>query len=162
MDDPYSLAHAGSFSRRNSAYWRRSGLMKPDQDALRRAIATRRGYCSWTVDHAGWVVTLHSPDEQDFYGKTLEMALAWCLVWLMAPELGSWELDRFWPDRGAMTAQMASSVPGDQCGPGHHAQGRCSCARGWQNSHFIAGVSAIAPFHVRRWRLRIRCDAHGC
>ena len=58
------------------------------QDALRRAIATRRGYCSWDVDHAGWVVTLHSPDEQDFYGKTLEEALAWCLVWLMAPELG--------------------------------------------------------------------------
>jgi hypothetical protein len=58
------------------------------QDALRAAIATRRGYCSWDVDHAGWVVTLHSPDEQDFYGKTLEEALAWCLVWLMAPELG--------------------------------------------------------------------------
>ena len=58
------------------------------QDALRRAIATRRGYCSWDVDHAGWVVTLHSPEEQDFYGKTLEEDLAWCLVWLMAPELG--------------------------------------------------------------------------
>jgi hypothetical protein len=39
-------------------------------------------------EHAGWVVTLHSPDEQDFSGKTLEEALAWCLVWLMAPELG--------------------------------------------------------------------------
>lgn len=58
------------------------------QDALRRAIATRCGDCSWTVDHAGWVVTLHSPDEQDFYGKTLEEALVWCSVWLMAPELG--------------------------------------------------------------------------
>jgi hypothetical protein len=58
------------------------------QDSLRGAIATRRGYCSWDVDHASWVVTLHSPDEQDFYGKTLEDALAWCLVWLMAPELG--------------------------------------------------------------------------
>ncbi len=58
------------------------------QDALRRAIATRRGYCSWDVDHAGWVVTLHSPDEHDSYGRTLEEALAWCLVWLMAPELG--------------------------------------------------------------------------
>jgi hypothetical protein len=57
-------------------------------DALRAAIATRRGYCSWDVDHAGWVVTLHSPNEQDFSGKTLEEALAWCLVWLMAPELG--------------------------------------------------------------------------
>jgi hypothetical protein len=58
------------------------------QDALRRAIATRRGYCSWDVDHAGWVVTLRSPVEHDFYGKALEEALAWCLVWLMAPELG--------------------------------------------------------------------------
>ncbi len=57
-------------------------------DALRRAIATRRGSCSWTVDHAGWVVTLHSPNEQDFSGKTLEEVLAWCLVWLMPPELG--------------------------------------------------------------------------
>jgi hypothetical protein len=58
------------------------------QDALRKAIATRRGYCSWTVDHASWVVTLHSHEEQDFYGKTLAEALAWCLVWLMATELG--------------------------------------------------------------------------
>jgi hypothetical protein len=33
-------------------------------------------------------VTLHSPEEQDFYGKTLEEALTWCLVWLVAPQLG--------------------------------------------------------------------------
>jgi hypothetical protein len=58
------------------------------QDALRRAIAIRRGYCSWDVDHAGWVVTLHSPDEHEFNGRTLEEALAWTRVWLMAPELG--------------------------------------------------------------------------
>lgn len=58
------------------------------QDALRRAIASRRGYCSWDVDHAGWVVALHSPEEHDFSGRTLEEALAWTLVWLMAPELG--------------------------------------------------------------------------
>ena len=51
-------------------------------------IATRRGYCWWDVDHTGWVVTLSSPEEQEFYGKTLEEALAWCLVWLMAPEIG--------------------------------------------------------------------------
>jgi len=57
------------------------------QDALRRAIAHRRGYCWWTVDHASWVVTLDSPREE-FYGRTLEEALAWCLVWLMAPEIG--------------------------------------------------------------------------
>ena len=57
------------------------------QDALRAATATRRGYCWWTVDHAGWVVTLDSP-RKEFYGRTLEEALAWWLVWLMAPEIG--------------------------------------------------------------------------
>jgi hypothetical protein len=55
------------------------------QDALRAAIATRRGYCSWTVDHASWAVRLHSPEVHDFYSKTLEEALAWCGVWLIAP-----------------------------------------------------------------------------
>jgi hypothetical protein len=50
-------------------------------------MATRRGSGSWTVDHAGWVVRFHSPEEQDFYGKTLGEALAWCLLRLMAPEL---------------------------------------------------------------------------
>jgi hypothetical protein len=29
-------------------------------------------------------MTLDSPERHDFYGKTLEEALAWCLVWLMA------------------------------------------------------------------------------
>ena len=56
--------------------------------ALHAASANRRDSCDWTVDHAGWVVTLSSPEEQTFYGKTLEEALAWCLVWLMAPEIG--------------------------------------------------------------------------
>ena len=58
------------------------------QDALRAAIATRGGSCWWDIDHAGWVVTLHSPEEQEFYGRTLEEALAWCLIWLMAPDRG--------------------------------------------------------------------------
>jgi hypothetical protein len=58
------------------------------QDVLRRSTAARRGSCDWTVDHAGWVVLLLSPERHDFYGRTLEEALAWCLVWLMAPELG--------------------------------------------------------------------------
>lgn len=31
---------------------------------------------------------LSSPEEQTFDGRTLEEALAWYLVWLMAPELG--------------------------------------------------------------------------
>jgi hypothetical protein len=34
------------------------------------------------------VVTLHSPEEQDFSGETLEEALAWCPAWLIAPEFG--------------------------------------------------------------------------
>jgi hypothetical protein len=59
------------------------------QDALRRAIASCRGYCDWTVDHAGWVVMLYSLEEQTFYGRTLEKALAWSLVWPMTPELGN-------------------------------------------------------------------------
>jgi hypothetical protein len=33
------------------------------------------------------VVTLSSSEERTFYGRTLEEALAWCLVWLMAPEI---------------------------------------------------------------------------
>jgi hypothetical protein len=58
------------------------------QDALISAIADRRGSCSWTVDHAGWVVSLLFPEAQTFYGRTLSEGLAWCSVWLMAPELG--------------------------------------------------------------------------
>jgi hypothetical protein len=34
------------------------------------------------------VVTLSSPEEQTFCGRTLEEKLAWCLVRLMAPEIG--------------------------------------------------------------------------
>ena len=52
------------------------------------AIGDRPGLCSWEIDHASWVVTLHAREEQDVSGKTLEEALAWCLVWLMAPEIG--------------------------------------------------------------------------
>jgi hypothetical protein len=58
------------------------------QDALRAAIATRGGFCSWTVDHAGWVVTLHLPEKPDVSGTTLEDARGWCLGWLMVPEVG--------------------------------------------------------------------------
>jgi hypothetical protein len=59
------------------------------QGALRAAIAHRRGACWWTVDPAGWVETPEAPDRQAFSGRTLEEALAWCLVWLMAPEIGN-------------------------------------------------------------------------
>jgi hypothetical protein len=57
------------------------------QDALLREMAHRRGYCRWDVDHAGWVATMDPPREE-FYSRTLKEGLAWCLVWLMAPEIG--------------------------------------------------------------------------
>ena len=58
------------------------------QDALRAAIAVRGGYCWWDVDSAGWVVTLSSPERQEFSGRTLDEAFAGCLVWLMAKGTG--------------------------------------------------------------------------
>src|SRR5262245_13487436 len=45
---------------------------------IRSAIAAFPGSCDGTVDHAGWVVTLLSPEEETFSGRTLEEALAWC------------------------------------------------------------------------------------
>jgi hypothetical protein len=74
-----AIAHAGV-----DPTWEARAL----QDTLRSAIATRRGYCSWDVNHARWVVALRSPEEQQFLGRTLEEALARCLVWLLAPEVG--------------------------------------------------------------------------
>ena len=53
-------------------------------DMLRAAIADRGGYCDWTVDNTGWVVTLHLPEEQVFSGGTLEDVLLSCLAWLIA------------------------------------------------------------------------------
>ena len=61
---------------------------RPLQDALRSAIAMRRGSCSWDVDHAGWVVMRHSPEEHDVSGRPQEEGLGWCPVWLMALKLG--------------------------------------------------------------------------
>ena len=58
------------------------------QNAPKAAIADRRGYVAWDVDHAGWVVELLRPERQTFHGGTLEEALAWCLVWLTADEWG--------------------------------------------------------------------------
>jgi hypothetical protein len=44
-----------------------------------------------------------------FSGRTLEEGLAWCLVWLMAPELG---LGRFWsaPSITVYLAVVASAL----------------------------------------------------
>ena len=52
------------------------------RDRLRSAIARLGGHCDWRVDSAGWVVTLHLPEERTFVGPTLEAALSACVVWL--------------------------------------------------------------------------------
>lgn len=57
------------------------------EDALRHAIADRRGYVAWEVDEVGWRVDLLRPEIETFGGQTLAAALAWCLVWLMRDEL---------------------------------------------------------------------------
>ncbi len=59
------------------------------RDALKRAIADRRGYATWDVDQVGWRVDLLSPEEECFHSGTLDEALAWCLVWLMVDEIGA-------------------------------------------------------------------------
>ena len=64
-------------------------------------VATLGGACSWTVDHAGWGVTLHAPGEQDCSGKTVKDALASCLVWRLVSTRGSGVRRRrpgLWPD----------------------------------------------------------------
>ena len=40
------------------------------------------------MDEVGWVVDLPRPGRERFYGRTMEVALTWCLVWLMADEWG--------------------------------------------------------------------------
>ncbi len=56
-------------------------------DALRGAIADRRGYVAWDVDEVGWRVDLLRPEAESFGGQTLAAALEWCPVWLMRDEL---------------------------------------------------------------------------
>jgi hypothetical protein len=52
------------------------------RDMLHAAIARYEGYCNWSVDYTGWVVTLHFPEERTFSGGTLEDGLMRCLTWL--------------------------------------------------------------------------------
>ena len=54
------------------------------QDALHLAIATRRGYFYWTVDHTRWVVLLNSPEEQTFLGRSMQKPV-WLPAWLRSP-----------------------------------------------------------------------------
>ncbi len=106
------------------------------QDALRATIATRGGYCWWDVDHVGWVVTLSS-EEQTFYGRTLEEALAWNLVWLMVKGTGhpqglDWDM-RLASGRSEFEAAVNAAAPNrrslnsDQR-PWVSARGRSVCA----------------------------------
>ena len=109
------------------------------QDALRSAIATRRGSCSWDVDHAGWVVTLHSPEEQTYYGKTLEAGLAWCLVGLMAPELGGGDCRQPWGDpRVAAERTTAATSPGGE--PHRGGDGSCRHRRFREDATVLSTV----------------------
>ena len=52
------------------------------RDPLHAAIARYQGYCTWSVDHTGWVITLYFPEERTFSGGTLEDGLMRCLTWL--------------------------------------------------------------------------------
>jgi hypothetical protein len=75
------------------------------RDMLRSAIAERGGYCDWTVDYTGWVVTLHLPEERIFSGSTLEDGLLSCLAWLYAS-----------PERGMQTGVVIQADEGRVCG----------------------------------------------
>jgi hypothetical protein len=63
-------------------------VLRPLQDAIKSAIADRRGDVARDVAAIGWRVDLLLPDRERFHGGTLDKALAWCLVWLMVEELG--------------------------------------------------------------------------
>ena len=54
------------------------------EDAIRDAIAERRGYIDgWDYSIKGWCVTLLHPERLEFYGTHLAIALGWCLVWML-------------------------------------------------------------------------------
>jgi hypothetical protein len=54
------------------------------EHALRGAIADRSGYLDGPlVGDAGFTVELLSPERMTFAGRTEELALAWCLIYLM-------------------------------------------------------------------------------
>jgi hypothetical protein len=54
------------------------------QDALKRAIADRREYVHYELNQWGWCVDLLRPVRDEVRARTLEAALARCLVFLMA------------------------------------------------------------------------------
>jgi hypothetical protein len=58
-------------------------------DALHTAIARYEGFCHWSVDYTGWVVTLYFPEERTFSRGTLEDGLTRCLIWLAQRSRGT-------------------------------------------------------------------------
>jgi hypothetical protein len=60
------------------------------QDARHPAMTSRRGSCSWDVDHPSWVVTPRSAAERTFYRRPREEGFVWCLVWFMGNRSFLW------------------------------------------------------------------------
>jgi len=57
------------------------------REAFRAEIAARTGeQVEWEPDEAGWRVRCHG---QTFRARSPEAALAWCLLYLRAPEYGA-------------------------------------------------------------------------
>jgi hypothetical protein len=119
------------------------------QDALRRASATRRGYCSWDVDHASWVVERLSQERQ-----------AWCPgqgVVRGSRPLAERLIDVLRPIQ-MLVAPALQGAPAACCGrrgnpahcaspPAHRGAGRCAAGRaspGWRRT---PRACRSAPLH---------------
>ena len=77
----------------------------------------RRSYCSWDVDHASWVVTLHSPEEQEAPTAAPSRKRSpgvWCGCWRRRPasdRSGSEDADHAAiPTRGSRTREHLPSA----------------------------------------------------
>jgi len=55
-------------------------------DMLRAGIAQHGGATDVTLNHTGWVVALHLPEERTFCGGALDESLTACLAWLLTSE----------------------------------------------------------------------------
>jgi hypothetical protein len=84
------------------------------RDALHAAIARYEGFCRWSVDYTGWVVTLYFPEQRTFSGGTLEDGLTRCLIWLAQRSRGpraEGPRALIWHDDGP-TAALPELAPG--------------------------------------------------
>jgi hypothetical protein len=80
-------------------------------DMLHVAIARYNGFCNWSVDHTGWVVTLYFPEERTFSGGTLEDGLMRCLTWLAHHSDGDRDPIASASSPGSLTPQRQTSSP---------------------------------------------------